>query len=850
MIQILGFVSDTWNAISFSIINGVFGIVAKIYDILLQIVYQTYDVDGSYFEQFTTLVYVLAGVFMLFRVTISLLQMLVNPDQINDKKVGAGKVITRVITSIVLLMLFVPNGLLFGQSGLFARVEKAVLAKDGIVTQFMNLTQATSKKENNINNDKPKDNFLVDNVYAEEKLTCFYISTGAHKRDAWPGGTTYRFEMTLNNVYKIEFYSGKSGDRKIEGTSYTYSVKDNQRIAGKDEYGKYHSLERPIAAGSAFKNSFPKECPRYLTNGDKEKTHEAKKKSNDYPGLDSCMPKVATNQKVDCKDANGLVWAGNSFSEMDKLVKKLQTSATGNTYSVTTNHPYLKKYTKEDAITKPINREYLNNLAYRDQSIAFAQNVASSLQECVNDEKETCEKAQSEMFKTVDGNKKIKDLMDDDALDVSFIFSILAGAGLIVYLMFLCIEVIIRKLKLFLLQMISPLPIICYINPNDKVFNQWIKMYLATYVDLFIKLIAISIAVNLLGTVILDFHNQSNLLIKFFYIVAVLVFAKVVPTMISKIFGLESMGGSFKDIMGMGKAALGFGAGGALGGVVGFATGKGLGRLSGFAKGALMGAGSGAKGNITGGAKSIASHNANVRGMKNAGLNVFDRMMVGAGNALGITPEGTDAEKQLQAVNSAQQQNSEFKKWIEGEAEKKGVMFRTGNTAVTGKSGRFYKSITGGSTTTVAGGNQEVDWKKEFERSNTLHDMTDAQFQKMKQNDKARLERLVGAQAAAQDDLTMAKLFQDDRIATLRDSASVAYANEHAGDMELEQQRENVELKIQAARDLGVKISDSVSVSTITKDTFSSNKDSLIKIQNDIAKEAEASIKRSKFIGS
>lgn len=654
MIQILGFVSDTWNAISFSIINGVFGIVAKIYDILLQIVYQTYDVDGSYFEQFTTLVYVLAGVFMLFRVTISLLQMLVNPDQINDKKVGAGKVITRVITSIVLLMLFVPNGLLFGQLGLFARVEKAVLAKDGIVTQFMNLTQATSKKENNINNDKPKDNFLVDNVYAEEKLTCFYISTGAHKRDAWSGGPTKRFEMTLNNVYKIEFYSGKSGDRKIKGTSYTYSVKDNQRIAGKDEYGKYHSLERPIAAGSAFKNSFPKECPRYLTNGDKEKTHEAKKKSNDYPGLDSCMPKVATNQKVDCKDANGLVWAGNSFSEMDKLVKKLQTSATGNTYSVTTNHPYLKKYTKEDAITKPINREYLNNLAYRDQSIAFAQNAASSLQECVNDEKETCEKAQSEMFKTVDGNKKIKDLMNDDALDVSFIFSILAGAGLIVYLMFLCIEVIVRKLKLFLLQMISPLPIICYINPNDKVFNQWIKMYLSTYADLFIKLIAISIAVNLLDTVILDFHNQSNLLIKFFYIVAVLVFAKVVPTMISKIFGLESMGGSFKDIMGMGKAALGFGAGAAIGAVTGAMTGKGLGRLSGFAKGAMLGAGAGSKGKVLGGSNAIAAKNARINDAKANGLGFWQRTMAGMAGTLGYNPKASMDNKIKDKVDKKQ----------------------------------------------------------------------------------------------------------------------------------------------------------------------------------------------------
>lgn len=696
MIQILGFVSDTWNAISFSIINGVFGIVAKIYDILLQIVYQTYDVDGRYFEQFTTLVYVLAGVFMLFRVTISLLQMLVNPDQINDKKVGAGKVITRVITSIVLLMLFVPNGLLFGQSGLFARVEKAVLAKDGIVTQFMNLTQATSEKESNINNDKPKDNFLVDNVYAEEKLTCFYISTGAHKRDAWSGGPTKRFEMTLNNVYKIEFYSGKSGDRKIEGTSYTYSVKDNQRIAGKDEYGKYHSLERPIAAGSAFKNSFPKECPRYLTNGDKEKTHEAKKKSNDYPGLDSCMPKVATNQKVDCKDANGLVWVGNSFSEMDKLVKKLQTSATGNTYSVTTNHPYLKKYTKEDAITKPINREYLNNLAYRDQSIAFAQNAASSLQECVNDEKETCEKAQSEMFKTVDGNKKIKDLMDDDALDVSFIFSILAGAGLIVYLMFLCIEVIVRKLKLFLLQMISPLPIICYINPNDKVFNQWIKMYLATYVDLFIKLIAISIAVNLLDTVILDFHNQSNLLIKFFYIVAVLVFAKVVPTMISKIFGLDSMGGSFKDIMGMGKAALGFGAGAAVGAVTGAMTGKGLGRLSGFAKGAMLGAGAGSKGKVLGGSNAIAAKNARINDAKANGLGFWQRTAAGMAGTLGYNPKTSMDNKIKDKVDAIKMldEHRKQKDNIEDMAEKSAFLSDLKTQMANGQLGKEeYKKI-------------------------------------------------------------------------------------------------------------------------------------------------------------
>ena len=72
MIQILGFVSDTWNSISFSIINGVFGLVAKTYDMLLQIINRDQKLLTDYFVQFTTIMYVLAGVFMLFKIAISL----------------------------------------------------------------------------------------------------------------------------------------------------------------------------------------------------------------------------------------------------------------------------------------------------------------------------------------------------------------------------------------------------------------------------------------------------------------------------------------------------------------------------------------------------------------------------------------------------------------------------------------------------------------------------------------------------------------------------------------------------------------------------------------------------------
>lgn len=50
-------------------------------------------------------VYVIIGIFMLFKITISLLNYLVNPDKISDKEAGASKLISRVIISLCMLIL-------------------------------------------------------------------------------------------------------------------------------------------------------------------------------------------------------------------------------------------------------------------------------------------------------------------------------------------------------------------------------------------------------------------------------------------------------------------------------------------------------------------------------------------------------------------------------------------------------------------------------------------------------------------------------------------------------------------------------------------------------------------------
>ncbi len=130
----------------FGILAGLFGTVARIYDILLTLT--GYYKDGGAPDNLIittsnvmTTMYTLAGVFMLFRVTVSMINMLVDPDKINDRQTGPGKLVTRIITSIAMLIIFVPTGWVFNKNpddpGILMRIEKALLAEDGLINNLM-----------------------------------------------------------------------------------------------------------------------------------------------------------------------------------------------------------------------------------------------------------------------------------------------------------------------------------------------------------------------------------------------------------------------------------------------------------------------------------------------------------------------------------------------------------------------------------------------------------------------------------------------------------------------------------------------------------------------------------------
>ena len=162
--------------------------------------------------------------------------------------------------------------------------------------------------------------------------------------------------------------------------------------------------------------------------------------------------------------------------------------------------------------------------------------------------------------KHIDAVKAIEDGFENANYNIDMLLAMIAGIGIVVFILIMAIDIVVRNLKILLLQMISPVAFVSYMNPKDKIFNQWLKNYGSVYADLFIKLIAVAFVI-----VLVNFLHDNTDISGFgavFYLMGILVFAKAVPSFISKIFGIDGAG-SFKESAGMLKKGLGFGAGAA-----------------------------------------------------------------------------------------------------------------------------------------------------------------------------------------------------------------------------------------------------------------------------------------------
>ena len=87
----------------------VYNLVDIMYGLLMDIANDTPFGDGSFFETFASRVYALLGLFMLFKVSFSLIKYIVNPDEFNDQMKGVKKIVTNILITLVLIVI-VPIG--------------------------------------------------------------------------------------------------------------------------------------------------------------------------------------------------------------------------------------------------------------------------------------------------------------------------------------------------------------------------------------------------------------------------------------------------------------------------------------------------------------------------------------------------------------------------------------------------------------------------------------------------------------------------------------------------------------------------------------------------------------------
>lgn len=119
------------------------------------------------------------------------------------------------------------------------------------------------------------------------------------------------------------------------------------------------------------------------------------------------------------------------------------------------------------------------------------------------------------------------------------------GIGIFVFWMILmyCISVGTRYVQLIFLQIIAPIPIMCYLTPKkDNMFSKWVKQCTTTYLDLFIRVAIISFVLLLINQL---FDNPELFMgvgnkqysgwITIFLVLGLLTFAKKAPDLIQEL---------------------------------------------------------------------------------------------------------------------------------------------------------------------------------------------------------------------------------------------------------------------------------------------------------------------------
>lgn len=168
------------------------------------------------------------------------------------------------------------------------------------------------------------------------------------------------------------------------------------------------------------------------------------------------------------------------------------------------------------------------------------------------------------------------------AFQFNWFISLIVSVLFLVVLVLLTIEVAKRAIKIAILRLIAPIPIISYMAPKSDFQNgpmgAWVKSLTTTYLELFIQLSVIYFAIFVIMSIRraggIEFDQKASgpvwLFAHIFVYLGLILFAKDAPKFLKQALGLKEEGGIFSALKGNfdGLKSIGAGAAGMVGGAV------------------------------------------------------------------------------------------------------------------------------------------------------------------------------------------------------------------------------------------------------------------------------------------
>ena len=136
-------IKKVFRLIFFFLDSVIYNLIPKIYDLLITIA-RTSPLSQASITDMASRIYKLLAVFMIFKVTFSLIMYVVNPDDFSDKNKGVSKLVTNIVISLGLLVL-TPYFFSYG-----FQLQKIILEDNSLATLVFGDDAANT---NNILND-------------------------------------------------------------------------------------------------------------------------------------------------------------------------------------------------------------------------------------------------------------------------------------------------------------------------------------------------------------------------------------------------------------------------------------------------------------------------------------------------------------------------------------------------------------------------------------------------------------------------------------------------------------------------------------------------------------------------